>query len=130
MTAAAPRRPAARARFLHAVRTAYGVTPDLIPFGSGSMPAYDLRPDHQIGAPIVMFGGFDSYVEEFLPMIATMVDAGPPIHGCPGRAGAREASGLRRLPEWERPVGAVLDRDGRDDVAAVGISLGGGLVIR
>src|ERR1700720_4548425 len=127
-----PRRPAARARFLHAMRTAYGVTPDLIPFGSGSMPAYDLRPDRQIGAPIVMFGGFDSYVEEFLPMIASMVDAGRRIvvFEGPGQGSALEDFGLTMIPEWEQPVGAVLDHYGLDDVAAVGISLGGGLVIR
>src|SRR3984885_4089502 len=132
MTAADPRRPAARARFLHAMRTAYDVTPDLIPFGSGSLPAYDLRPDHQIGATVVMFGGFDSYIEEFLPMIASMVDAGRRIvvFEGPGQGSALEAFGLTMIPEWEQPVGAVLDHYGLDNVAAVGISLGGGLVIR
>ena len=60
LSATDPRRPAARERFLRAMRTAYDVTPDLIPFGSGSMPAYDLRPDRQIGPTVVMFGGFDS----------------------------------------------------------------------
>ncbi len=34
------------------------------------------------------------------------------------------------IPEWEQPVAAVLDHYGLDDVAAGGISLGGGLVIR
>jgi pimeloyl-ACP methyl ester carboxylesterase len=132
MTAADPRRPAARARFLQAMRTAYGVTPDLIPFGSGSLPAYDLRPDHQIGATVVMFGGFDSYIEEFLPMIASMVDAGRRIvvFEGPGQGSALEDFGLTMIPEWEQPVGAVLDHYGLDNVAAVGISLGGGLVIR
>jgi pimeloyl-ACP methyl ester carboxylesterase len=132
MTAADPRRPAARARFLQAMRTIYDVTPDLIPFGSGSMPAYDLRPERQIGPPIVMFGGFDSYVEEFLPMIAGMVDTGRRIvvFEGPGQGSALEDFGLTMIPEWEQPVAAVLDHYGLDDVAAVGISLGGGLVIR
>ena len=132
MVATDPRRPATRARFLHAMRTIYDVTPEFIPFGSGSMPAYDLRPDHQIGAPIVMFGGFDSYVEEFLPMIASMVDAGRRIvvFEGPGQGSALEDFGLTMIPEWEQPVGAVLDHFGLDDVAAIGISLGGGLVIR
>jgi pimeloyl-ACP methyl ester carboxylesterase len=132
MTAADPRRPGARARFLQAMRSAYGVTPDLIPFGSGSLPAYDLRPDHQIGATVVMFGGFDSYIEEFLPMIASMVDAGRRIvvFEGPGQGSALEDFGLTMIPEWEQPVGAVLDHYGLDNVAAVGISLGGGLVIR
>jgi pimeloyl-ACP methyl ester carboxylesterase len=132
MAATDPRRPAARARFLHAMRAAYDVTPDLIPFGSGSMPAYDLRPERQIGAPIVMFGGFDSYIEEFLPMIAGMVDAGRRIvvFEGPGQGSALEDFGLTMIPEWERPVAAVLDHYSLDDVVAVGISLGGGLVIR
>jgi pimeloyl-ACP methyl ester carboxylesterase len=132
MTAADPRRPAARVRFLQAMRTAYGVTPDLIPFRSGFLPAYDLRPERQIGAPVVMFGGFDSYVEEFLPMIASMVDAGKRVvvFEGPGQGSALEDFGLTMIPEWEQPVGAVLDHYGLDDVAAVGISLGGGLVIR
>ena len=132
MTAADPRRPAARARFLQAMRTAYGVTPDLIPFGSGSMPAYDLRPERQVGPTVVMFGGFDSYVEEFLPMIAGMVEAGRRIvvFEGPGQGSALEDFGLTMIPEWEKPVAAVLDHYGLDNVAAVGISLGGGLVIR
>jgi pimeloyl-ACP methyl ester carboxylesterase len=132
MTANDPRRPATRARFLNAMRTVYGVTPELIPFGSGSMLAYDLRPDHQIGSTIVMFGGFDSYVEEFLPMIASMVDVGRRVvvFDGPGQGSALEDFGLTMIPRWERPVAAVLDHYGLDDVAAVGISLGGGLVIR
>ena len=96
------------------------------------MPAYDLRPERQIGAPIIMFGGFDSYIEEFLPMIAGMVDAGRRIivFEGPGQGSALEDFGLTMIPEWEQPVAAVLDHYGLDDVAAVGISLGGGLVIR
>lgn len=132
MTPSDPRRPAARARFLQTLRTVYGVTPELVPFGSGSMPAYDLRPDRQVGPTIVMFGGFDSYVEEFLPMIASMVDAGRRIvvFEGPGQGSALEDYGLTMIPEWEQPVGAILDHYGLDDVVAVGISLGGGLVIR
>jgi pimeloyl-ACP methyl ester carboxylesterase len=126
------RRPAARQRFLQAMRTAYGLTPDLIPFGSGFLPAYDVRPEGQIGPTVVMFGGFDSYVEEFFPMIAAMVDAGRRIvvFEGPGQGCALEDFGLTMIPEWERPVAAILDHYGLGDVAAIGISLGGGLVIR
>jgi pimeloyl-ACP methyl ester carboxylesterase len=132
MTAADPRSGAACARFLPAMRTIYDVAPDLIPFRSGAMPAYDLRPDRQTGPPIVMFAGFDSYIEEFLPMILSMVAAGRRIvvFEGPGQGSALEDFGLTMIPEWEQPVGAVLDHYCLDDVAAVGISLGGGLVIR
>ena len=132
MTATDPRRLAARARFLQAMRAIYDVAPEFVPFRSGSLPAYDLRPDRQVGVPIVMFGGFDSYVEEFFPMIAGMVDAGRRIvvFEGPGQGSALEDFGLTMIPEWEQPVAAVLDHYGLDDVAAVGISLGGGLVMR
>jgi pimeloyl-ACP methyl ester carboxylesterase len=132
MAATDPRRPAARARFLQAMRTTYDITPEFVPFGSGSMPAYDLRPERQTGSTIVMFGGFDSYIEEFLPMIASMVDAGRRIvvFEGPGQGSALEDFGLTMIPEWEQPVAAVLGHYGLDTVAAVGISLGGGLVIR
>jgi pimeloyl-ACP methyl ester carboxylesterase len=132
MLATDPRRPATRARFLHAMRTIYDVAPEFVPFRSGSLPAYDLRPERQIGPPILMFGGFDSYVEEFLPMIASLVDAGRRIvvFEGPGQGSALEDFGLAMIPEWEQPVSAVLDHYGLDNVAAVGISLGGGLVIR
>jgi len=132
MAATDPRRPETRARFLTALRTVYDVTPDLIAFGSGFMPAYDLRPERQVGPTIVMFGGFDSYVEEFLPMIAGMVDTGRRIvvFEGPGQGSALEDYGLTMIPEWEQPVAAVLDHYRLEDVVAVGISLGGGLVMR
>src|ERR1700733_8714196 len=61
MTATDPRRPGVRGRSLQAMRTIWGREPHRSPCGSGSMRAYDLRPERQIGAPVVMFGGFDSY---------------------------------------------------------------------
>jgi len=48
----------------------------------------------------------------------------------PGQGSALEDYGLTMIPEWEQPVAAVLDHYQLEDVAAVGISLGGGLVIR
>ena len=132
MNATDTRRPATRARFLDTMRIVYDVTPDLVAFGAGKMATYDLRPERQIGPTIVMFGGFDSYVEEFLPMIAGMVDAGRRIvvFEGPGQGSALEDYGLTMISEWEKPVAAVLDHYQLKDVAAVGISLGGGLVIR
>jgi pimeloyl-ACP methyl ester carboxylesterase len=132
MTGEDPRRDAARDRFLQTMRAIYDVTPEHIPFGSGALPAYDLRPQRQIGPTIVMFGGFDSYIEEFLPMMAAMVDAGRRVVAFegPGQGGALEDYGLPLMPEWERPMAAVLDHYGLKDVTAIGISMGGALVIR
>ncbi len=128
-----PRRPATRARFLQGMRETYGVTPEFVPFGAdAALPAYDLCPDANPVSTIVVFGGFDSYVEEFLPMLAAIVAGGHRVIAFdgPGQGGALEDAGLPLMAEWERPVSAVLDHYGLDDVTAVGISLGGGLVIR
>jgi pimeloyl-ACP methyl ester carboxylesterase len=132
MTAGDPRRPAARSRFLDTMRSTYDVAPEYIPFGNGALPAYDLRPQHQVGPTIVMFGGFDSYIEEFLPMLAAMVGGGRRVVAFegPGQGSALEDYGLPLIAEWERPVAAVLDHYGLDDVTAVGVSMGGALVIR
>jgi pimeloyl-ACP methyl ester carboxylesterase len=127
-----PRRPAARNRFAQTMRDLYDVTPDEVPYGGSALPAIDLHPETETGATIVVFGGFDSYVEEFLPMLAAMVDAGHRVIAFegPGQGGALEDHGLAMIPEWERPVAAVLDHYRLDDVTVVGESLGGGLVIR
>jgi len=127
-----PRREGARTRFVHTMRALYDVTPDQVPYAGSALPAFDLRPVAETGSTIVVFGGFDSYIEEFLPMLATMVDAGHRVVAFegPGQGGALEERGLPMVPEWERPVSAVLDHYGLTDVTAVGESLGGGLVIR
>lgn len=132
MTAGDPRRPAARSRFLDTMRSTYDVAPEHIPFGSGALPAYDLRPQQQVGPTIVMFGGFDSYIEEFLPMLAAMIEGGRRVVAFegPGQGSALEDFGLPLIAEWERPVAAVLDHYGLEDVTAIGISMGGALVIR
>ena len=103
-----------------------------MPYAGSALPAFDLHPVAETGSTIVVFGGFDSYIEEFLPMLATMVDAGHRVVAFegPGQGGALEERGLPMIPEWERPVSAVLDHYGLTDVTAVGESLGGGLVIR
>ncbi|MBA3906976.1 MAG: alpha/beta fold hydrolase [Pseudonocardiales bacterium] len=48
----------------------------------------------------------------------------------PGQGGALEEAGLPFVVEWERPVAAVLDHYGLDEVSLLGISLGGGLAVR
>ena len=130
-----PRRLDARTRFLTIMRRLYDVTVEEVPYHSSALPALDLRPPDETPetrSPIVIFGGFDSYIEEFLPMLAAMTDAGHRIIAFegPGQGSALEDRGLPLISEWERPVGAVLDHYQLTDVTVIGESLGGGLVIR
>ena len=127
-----PRKLGGRTRFVQTMRTLYDVSIDEVPYAGSALPALDLHPAAETGSTIVIFGGFDSYIEEFLPMLATMVDAGHRVVAFegPGQGSALEEHGLPMIPEWERPVRAVLDHYQLTDVTVVGESLGGGLVIR
>lgn len=137
MEPADSRRPLARARFLTDMRGLYGVAPVEVPYTDGAcrgmLPAYDLCPDAIPVETVLVFGGFDSYVEEFLPMAVGFVAEGYRVilFDGPGQGGALEDHGLPMTPAWEKPVASVLDHFGIDhDVTAIGVSLGGGLVVR
>jgi len=138
MAAGDPDRKAARRAFLEAIESVYGSTigdRHFVPYrdgaASGMLPAWRFKAANP-KCTIVWFGGFDSYLEE---MIATFLYL--QAHGYdviafegPGQGGALEEAGLPMTPHWQKPVAAVLDHFGVADVALVGLSLGGCLVIR
>jgi len=97
----------------------------------GVLPAYRFTPKNPKDT-IVMFGGFDSYIEEWFPILFSMRDAGYDviIFEGPGQGGAREDAGLPLTHEWHKPVKTVLDYFNLTDVTLFGISMGAGLVIR
>ena len=82
MRADDPERKSARASFLQAVRSVYGL--DLgerhaVPYAdgrvSGLLPAYRFK-SPRVKCTIVFFGGFDSYIEEMTPAFVYLRDAG------------------------------------------------------
>jgi pimeloyl-ACP methyl ester carboxylesterase len=103
-----------------------------IPYGTGWLPAYRLTPTQPTKGTFVVFGGFDSYIEEWLPAALSFRDAGYDtiMFEGPGQGAALELAHLTMSPEWEKPVKAVLDFFRLDAVTLMGFSLGGGLVIR
>jgi alpha-beta hydrolase superfamily lysophospholipase len=64
-------------------------------------------------------------------MLLALRDAGLDVVAFdgPGQGAAFDA-GLPMTAEWHKPVGAVLDHFGVDDVTLMGFSLGGCLVMR
>jgi alpha-beta hydrolase superfamily lysophospholipase len=133
MPADDPRRRGARQTFLDTVLTQCGVGADQhhdVAYGEATLSAYRLTPASPRGV-IVVFGGFDSYIEEWLPMLLAFRDAGLDVVAFdgPGQGAALEA-GLPMTAQWHKPVGAVLDHFGVDDVTLMGFSLGGCLVMR
>ena len=123
-----------RARYLSLVREHYGLDQsDLIsiPYENGLLPAYRFTPAHAKGT-LVLFGGFDGYIEELFGICLDFRVAGYDVIAFdgPGQGGALEDSHLPMTNEWEKPVKAVLDFFGLEDVTLMGVSLGGYLVMR
>ncbi|WP_145011003.1 alpha/beta fold hydrolase [Mycobacterium marseillense] len=133
MTPEDTRKSPARSRFVATMRQLYAVRPDRVPYEDAWLPAYDLPPSQAPSGPtLVIFGGFDSYIEDFFPLLMAIAATGHRVVAFdgPGQGTAFEDAGIVFTHEWERPVAAVLDHYGLDDVTAVGVSMGGGLVIR
>jgi pimeloyl-ACP methyl ester carboxylesterase len=128
-----PRKLPTRQRFVDLVLDRLQIAPSAysrIPFETGWLPAYRLVPVNPKGT-LVVFGGFDSYIEEWLPAALFFRDAGYDtiLFEGPGQGAALELAHLTMNPEWDKPVKAVLDFFGLDAVTLMGFSLGGGLAI-
>ncbi len=128
-----PRYQPALQRFLDKVLTANGVTPEdhyLVPYQQAQLSAYRFTPERPRGT-IVLFGGYDTYIEEWLPAALAFRDASVDtvVFDGPGQGTVLDAS-MPMTPDWHLPVAAILDYFGLADVTLVGISLGGCLVIR
>jgi len=138
MPATDPQKQSARQRFVQLARTCYGIDTAqqlAIPYRdgrlSGTLPGYRFSPARSKDT-LVIFGGFDSFMEEYIPMAFFFRDAGFDVvlFEGPGQGGALEDAGLPLTHEWEKPVAAVLDHLGLSDISLMGRSLGGYLVLR
>jgi pimeloyl-ACP methyl ester carboxylesterase len=133
-----PAKQPTRDKFLRLVLEYYGVKPShqhAIPYQDGDVRAnlfaYRFTPD-QPKDTLVLFGGGDSYIEEFLPILLALRDQGYDVVSFegPGQGHVLEESGIPMTPDWHKPVKAVLDYFGLTGVTLIGISMGGCLVIR
>ena len=133
MLSSDPNKRPSRQRFVGLMRRVYRVEAShryTVPYETGFLPVY--RVTGGTKGTIVLFGGFDSYIENFFPIMLYLARAGYDVVGFegPGQGGALEDYGLKMTPAWERPVAAVLDYFDLDDVTLLGMSLGGCLAIR
>ena len=129
-----PAKQPARTRFISTMRGVYGLTEDdvtHVPYERSALPAYRFTPAKAQGT-IVMFGGFDSYIEELFAMAFYLVERGYEVvlFEGPGQGGVLEDANIPMTPDWERPVAAVLDHFALSNVTLFGISLGGCLALR
>jgi pimeloyl-ACP methyl ester carboxylesterase len=104
-----------------------------VPYAGGFLPAYRVASsDSSPRATVLVHGGFDSLIEEFVAIWGRIAAAGFDVVAFdgPGQGGARRLGRLRFDHDWEKPVGAVLDHFGFDSVGLVGISMGGYWALR
>lgn len=134
LTVGDARKEPTRKRLLPLLRAEAGIGDDArtwVTFEGNRLPAWRFVPKGASKGTFIVFGGFDSYIEEFFPFLSTMRDAGWTIVAFegPGQGTPLEESKTVIIPDWHRPVGAVLDTFNLNDVTLVGISLGGCLVM-
>jgi pimeloyl-ACP methyl ester carboxylesterase len=109
------------------------IVEDRVPYDAGYLPVMRLpvRTGSKKGI-LVAHGGYDSFVEELYPLLNYFRDHGYEVIAFegPGQGGCLRRYGLTMRPEWEKPVGALLDHYRLSDVTLLGISLGGYLAPR
>ena len=102
-----------------------------IPYENSYLPGYRFKKENSKGT-VVIFGGYDSLIEEFYKFYAYVRDAGYEVIAFegPGQGAALKNNKLAMTHEWEKPVKAVLDHFNLKDVTLIGVSLGGYLSLR
>ncbi|MFL0252532.1 alpha/beta hydrolase [Clostridium neuense] len=134
MTADHPQKQNYRKQFISLMQEYFNISdeqPYKVPYENSFLPAYRFTSEAPRGT-IVMFGGFDSYVEEMFKMALFLKEAGYDVvfFDGPGQGSALEDYKIPMTHEWEKPVKSILDYFKLDDVTLLGISLGGYLVVR
>jgi pimeloyl-ACP methyl ester carboxylesterase len=104
-----------------------------VPYESGYLPVMRLPViNGNKKGILVAHGGYDSFIEELYPLMNYFREHGYEVIAFegPGQGSCLRRYGLTMAPEWEKPVGAVLDHYDLSDVTLLGISLGGYLAPR
>lgn len=105
---------------------------DEVEYDNGKLPVWIGTPETEPRDTMIIHGGNDSYMEEFLPIVQYLVSEGIKVYlfDGPGQGGALRESGIHYTHEWEKPIKAILDTYQLDDVTLIGMSLGGMLAPR
>ena len=103
-----------------------------VPYGRSHLHALRLEPAGETKGTVVLHGGGDSFIEEFISFVGLFPDAGYEVimFDGPGQGTSLHQYGHKMTHEWEKPTAAVLDYFGLEDVTLIGISLGGYLAPR
>ncbi|WP_420632392.1 alpha/beta hydrolase [Candidatus Leptofilum sp.] len=109
------------------------ITRHEVPYGGSCLPAMTLPSAAQpTKGTILLFGGFDSLIEEFFVIWKFFAEAGYRVIAFegPGQGGARQQYNLAFDHDWEKPVRTILDYFEVEAATLIGISMGGYWAIR
>lgn len=104
-----------------------------VPFETGRLPVlYTVPESGSCVDTIVLHGGYDSYMEEFLPMLLYLRENNFAVYlfEGPGQGSVLRKEGIPFTTEWEKPVRAILDFYNLNDTTIIGLSLGAALASR
>jgi len=129
-----PQKQQYRKKFISLMREHFQIGDDqhyLVPYENGMMSTYRFTSKNPKGT-FVVFGGFDSYVEEMFKTILAMKESGFDVvfFDGPGQGATLEDYNIPMTPKWEKPIKVILDYFNLDNVTLIGVSLGGYLVMR
>lgn len=99
-----------------------------VPYENGiTLPVFHTKPTGASRGTILMHGGNDSYMEEFLPQALYLRERGYEVYlyEGPGQGSVIRDQGCPFTWQWEKTSRAITERFNLHDVTIVGISLGG-----
>ena len=102
-----------------------------IPYQNSYLPIYYMK-QKSSSKTIVIHGGYDSFVQEFMEFVFFFYEKGYDVFFFegPGQGEALLRGNLKMTSRWEECTSAVLDYYHLNDVTLIGISLGGYLALR
>lgn len=113
--------------FAEAYSAVEGLVYERIPFAEGYLPVYRMLHEQDCKGTIVIHGGYDSFMQEFVGYIEYFYEAGYNVYMFegPGQGEVLCRCNMKMTPDWKPCVSAVLDYYRLTDVTLIGISLGG-----
>lgn len=109
-----------------------GLTYCHVPFEAGYFPVIYKCHDNGSKGDIVIHGGYDSFIQEFIPLMQYMYASGYNVYMFEGfgQGEVLNRCEMKMKPEWEICTKIILDRFQLNEVTLIGISLGGYLAAR
>lgn len=105
---------------------------DYVNYENVKLPVWINTDVEENASKIIIHGGNDSYIEEFLPVMRYFSENNIKAYlfEGPGQGEVLREFGMPLTHMWEKPVKCILDTYGLQNVTIIGISLGGMLASR